>query len=99
MTAKRQALAQVAIVIQFAIEDDRDVFGFVPGGLVTAGQIDDAQPAHPQSKSRRPRLTNKKAFFIRAAMAHRRGHRPDARLCIGAARREGDATYATHATV
>src|SRR5712664_3645426 len=99
VTAERQALAQVAIVVQLAVEDDRDVLGFVPGGLVTAGQINDAQPAHPQCKSWRPRITGKKAFFIRTAMLHRRGHRAHARLGIRVARSEGDAAYAAHATV
>ncbi len=99
MTAERQSLAQVAIVVQLAVEDDRDVLGFVPDRLVAAGQIDDAQPAHPQCESRRPRIVGKNAFFIRAAMAHRRGHSPHARLRICAARSEGDAAYAAHATL
>src|ERR1700682_1347546 len=32
VTAERQALAQVAIVVQLAVEDDGDVLGFVLGG-------------------------------------------------------------------
>src|SRR5437660_9265176 len=99
VTAERQLLAQVAIVVQLTVEDDRDILGFVPGGLVAAGQIDDAQPAHPQCKSRRPRIAGKKPFFIRTAMVHRRGHRPYARLSAGAARSERDAAYSAHATV
>src|ERR1700694_4671665 len=99
VTAERQALAQVAIVVQLAVEDDRDVLGFVPGGLVAAGQIDDAQPAHPQCESRRPRIAGKKSFFIRTAMFHRRGHRAHARLGISVARSESDAAYAAHATL
>ena len=99
VTAEHEALAQVAIVVQLAIEDDRDILGFVPGGLVASGQIDDAQPAHPQCKSRRPRIAGKKPFFIRTAMVHRRGHRPYARLSVCAARSERDAAYTAHATV
>ena len=37
MTKKRQTLSQVAIVIQLAVEDDCDVLGLVPDGLVAAG--------------------------------------------------------------
>ena len=99
VTAERQALAQVAIVVQLTVENDRDVLGFVPGGLVAASQIDDAQPAHPQCESRRPRIAGKKAFFIRTAMFHRRGHRSHARFGICVARSEGDAADAAHATL
>jgi len=60
VAAKRQALAQIAIVVQLAVEDDRDVLGFVPEGLVAAGQIDNAQPAHPQCETRRARIAGKK---------------------------------------
>ncbi len=99
MTAKRQPLAQIAIVVQLAVEDDRDVLGFIPGGLVAAGQVDDAQPAHSQRESRSTRVTDKKAFFVRTAMAHRRGHRTHARFSLSVARTESDAANTAHATV
>ncbi len=99
MPAKDQALAQFAIVVELAVEDYSDVFGFVPEGLVSAGQINDAQPAHPQGESWRAPIANQKSFFIRATVAHRCGHRAHTQLRFGVARGKGDSADAAHATV
>ena len=85
VTTERQPLAQVAIVVQLTVEDDRYILGFVPGGLVAAGQVDDAQPAHPQRESGRARVAGKKAFCVGTSMTHRRGHRTHARFRFRAA--------------
>jgi len=56
VAAERQSLAQVAVVVKLAVEDDRDVLGFVPEGLAAAGEVNDAQPAHPKGESGRTRV-------------------------------------------
>jgi len=94
-----QLIAELSVVVDLAVEHHGDRPVLVVDRLVAAGQIDDAQPAHPQCKSRRPRIAGKKPFFIRTAMVHRRGHRPYARLSVCAARSERDAAYTAHATV
>ena len=42
VAAKKEGFTQLAIVVEFAVENDRDVVGFVPDGLVAAGQINNA---------------------------------------------------------
>src|SRR5260370_10096392 len=99
VTAKRQPLAQIAIVVQLAVEDDRDVLGFIPGGLVAAGQVDDSQPAHSQRESRSTRVTDNKAFFVPTALAHRRGHRNHSRFSLSVSRTERAAPNTAHPAV
>ena len=99
VAAKRQALSQVAIVVKLAVEDHRHVFGFVPDGLMAAGQVDDAQPAHPQCEPRRARISRKKALVIGTALAHRGGHGANARFCFPSPRSKRDAAYTAHAIV
>ena len=77
-----QRVAQIPVVIQLAVENYRDVASFIPNGLVAAGQVDNAQPPHPQSQSWRARFVHQKAFAIRPAMRHGRGHRTNARLRV-----------------
>ena len=85
MAAERKPLAQFAIVVQLAVEEDGDVLGFVPNGLVAARKIDDAQTAHAEREPRRARIACEKTFLIGAAMAHRGGHHTHARFRFGAA--------------
>src|SRR5256884_9404882 len=80
MPAQAQALAQVAVAVQLAVEHHGDIPGFIPDGLLASSQVDDAQPAHAQRQSGRTRFAHKESFFIRAAVPHRRGHRPHSRL-------------------
>jgi hypothetical protein len=56
MPRKFQALANFAVVIQLAIKDHRHIALFVPNRLMPAGQINDAQPPHPQRCSWHPRI-------------------------------------------
>src|SRR5690242_2859777 len=95
--AQDQALTQLAVAVQLAVEDDGDVLGFVPDGLLAAGEVDNAQPAHPQSKARRARLVKEESFFIGTAMAQGRGHRLHSRLRLRIARSESDSADPAHA--
>ena len=97
VSAEDQALAQITVTVQLTVEYHRDVFGFIPDGLVTAGQIDNAEPAHAQSEPGGTGFAQEEPFFIRAAVAHRRAHRPYSRFCIGIARSEGDSANPAHA--
>ena len=99
VAAERQALAEVAIVVHLAVEDDRDVLGFVPDGLVAARHIDNAQSAHPQRESRGARISGQEALVIRPAMPHRSGHGANARFCLRRPRSKRDAADTAHATV
>ena len=97
MPAQAQALAQVAVAVQLAVEHHGDIPGFIPDGLLASSQVDDAQPAHAKRQSGRTRFAHKESFFIRAAMPHRRGHRPHSRLRLRITRGEGDSADPAHA--
>ena len=99
MAAERQAVAQFAVVIQLTVKYDRNVFGFVPDGLMAAGQVDDAQPTNSQSEAGRARFAQEKSFLVRAAVTHGCGHCLHARFRLGIAYRESDSADAAHATV
>jgi len=61
--------------VQLTVEDDCAILGISSSGLVAPARSIDAQPAHPQCESRRPRIGVKKAFSS-GPRCHRRGHRP-----------------------
>ena len=42
-------LAQLGEIVNFAVEHHPDGFVFIVDGLVAAGQVDDAEPAHAQA--------------------------------------------------
>jgi hypothetical protein len=67
MAAPLQFRAQFDVVVNFAIEDDVNGLILVTDGLPAAGNVHDAQPAHGQANTRRP----KKALIIRTAMKDR----------------------------
>ena len=85
MAAERKPLAQFAIVIQLAVEEDGNVLGFVPNGLVAARKIDDAQTAHAEREPWRACIACEKTFLIGTAVAHHGGHHARARFRLGAA--------------
>ena len=97
MPQRNQPLAQFAIVINFAVENDSDVFRFVPRGLMTAGQVDDAQAPHAERKSRCSRIVDEKSVFVRTAMAQRRIHGAHLSLGVRTRIRECGAADAAHA--
>src|SRR5262249_55092382 len=49
MTSGLEVLAQSAIVVNFAVEDDPDGLVLVSDGLVAGPEVDDAQTPHAQS--------------------------------------------------
>ncbi len=75
-----QGFAQLAIVIKLAVENYGDIVGFIPDGLVAAGQVNNAEAAHAQRQAGDARFIEKKSFAIGTAMDHRGGHGPYARI-------------------
>ena len=53
--ARSQALAQLAVVVDLAVEDDRDRAVLVEDRLVAGGEVDDAQALDPEADARRRR--------------------------------------------
>ena len=75
--AKRLQLgAQLAVVVDLAVEDDTDRAVLVEDRLVPAGQVDDRQPPHPEPD---PPL-DVDALVIGAAMHDRGAHAPNLRF-------------------
>jgi hypothetical protein len=67
---------RTAVVVQFPVENHRDVLFFVPHRLVAAEKIDDAQPAHAQRDACSARIVRQESVFVGAAVHHRRRHVP-----------------------
>src|SRR5580692_7646097 len=91
VTAPLERAAQLPEIVDFAVENDRDVFRFVENGLAPAGKVNDAEAAHAE----RRRGSNQNAVLIRAAMPHR-AHHP-ARNFLGRFRAL-DSYHATNST-
>ena len=64
MAALFERLAQLLEVVDLAVENNRDVPGFVEDGLVSARKVNDAEAAHSERRRRR----HQNSVFIRAAM-------------------------------
>jgi hypothetical protein len=43
---EREPLPNFAVIIKFAVKDYANGVGFIPNGLMSAGEIDDAEAAH-----------------------------------------------------
>jgi hypothetical protein len=69
MAAPRQIGAQLEVIVNLAIEDDLDGIVLVRDGLMTARQIDNAQPPDAEADSR----FLEKALVIRPSMFQRAG--------------------------
>src|SRR6185437_10170809 len=86
MTLRDELAAQILIIVDFAVKNDPDRAVFVGNRLVSAREIDDAQPAHANGA-----LTiDVDTLVIRTAMADLRAHLPDDILPGG--RAGGDVT-------
>ena len=59
-----ERLAQLLEIVDFAVENNRDIARFVEYRLVSARQVNDAEAAHPQ----RRRRSHQEPVFVRAAM-------------------------------
>ncbi len=70
MAARQQLRPQRGVIVDLAVEDDRDRFIFVKNRLLAAFKIDDRQP--PMSEPH-PRF-DMKPLAVGAAMRKRRGH-------------------------
>ena len=70
MTALLKLVPELAIVVDLAVEHDPHGPVFVRHGLLTAGQVDDAQTAHAE----RDAVAEIDAFLVRATMDHDAAH-------------------------
>src|SRR5262249_46222310 len=95
--SRGQLIAELAIVVQLAVKDDRNISRFIPNRLVAAGQVNDAEPPDSQAETRRTRLIQQKSVFVCTSMLEGRGHRADARLNLFVAVDERDPANSTHA--
>src|SRR6266571_4747235 len=68
--ACRAPSAQLPVIVDLAVVDDRDVAGFVENGLAPAGKINNAEAAHSQ----RHGGSDQQPVFIRTAMPKRLHH-------------------------
>jgi hypothetical protein len=62
---------QLAVVVDLAVENDPDGAVLIEDRLVTSGQVDDREPAHPQTDT----VAEVVAVVVRAAMHHLVAHR------------------------
>src|SRR5208337_3106186 len=99
MPGEEEAFSQFAVVVQLAVEDDGYVGGFVPDGLVTTGNVDDAKAAHAQGEARSARVADKVALIIGSTMAHGRSHASHARLRFFAIGSVSESTDSAHAAI
>src|SRR5436190_12272799 len=79
------------VVVELAIADDRDRAVFVVDRLVTPGEIDDGEPAHPQ----RRRFAVVPALTVGTAMRQSAHRLADARSAYRAIDAD-DSRYAAH---
>ena len=84
MAGGLQPPPQIAVVVDFAVEDDLDRAVFVAHRLAAAGQVDDRQPAMAQGDAGdagQPRAEMEAAevesFVVRAAVTENRDHSPE----------------------
>ena len=99
MPESYQTLAYVAVVIQLSVHHHGDVVRFVPDRLPSAGQINYAQPPHPQRQPGRSRVVYQESFVVRPPVPHRAGHRSHARSGLGAPRDKRNAANSAHVIV
>src|SRR6266566_5174536 len=91
-----QVRAQLAIVVDFAVEDHGNAFVFVINRLLASDEIDDRQAPHAEAHA----VADYIAFRVRPAMDHAIAHR--AQQLMRAVRRRrarikiGPTGYATH---
>src|ERR1035438_7692451 len=97
VSQRGQPLAQLTIVVDFPVENNRDIFVFIPRGLMPAGKIDDAQPSHPQRQPGSARIVGEKSFLVRTTMLKGRRHCADSHLGFGNAIGERSTANAAHA--
>jgi len=70
MTSLLEISAQLAIVIDFAVQDYGDAVVFVEYRLLSGDEVDDCEPPH----SERDTCGDEQALGVRAAMSHPLAH-------------------------
>src|SRR4051812_18422036 len=96
MPARLQFVAQLFVVVDLPVENDRNGAIFVEDRLIAGLEVDDAEPPHAESNL----VAEVKALGIRPAVPHRVAHSVDQRaVCVRAGALRRDPGYATHADV
>src|SRR5690606_17757081 len=75
-----QPVPELAVVVDLAVEDDRDGAVFVGDGLAAAAQVDDAEPPHAEADA----VGREESVLVRAATRDRRGHPAGSRQWVRA---------------
>src|SRR5947209_10837695 len=92
MSLTLQFRPQIGEVVDFSIEDDENSTVFVENRLVTARQVNDAEPPHAQAHA----IFDKNAFVVWPAMHDLLTHLMNQRLFHTAARCAHDPGNSTH---
>jgi hypothetical protein len=92
VAARFERRAQLAEIINFTVEDNTDITGFVEDRLVSAGKIDNAETAHAKGNRR----SDEDAVFVRTAMPYRIGHPASNRFASFRLFNSDSAAYSAH---
>jgi hypothetical protein len=92
VTTVHELLAQFSEIIDFAVKNDPNAAIFVVNGLMPAGEINDAQPSHPQA----PRAKRVDTFVVRTTVNDGGAHTPHAGRVYGLAVTPNQADYPAH---
>ncbi len=93
VTPARQFFAQLAMVVDLAVEDDQDALIFIEDWLASAGHIYDRKSAHAQRNA----VAHPDALLVWTAMANHRAHALDELLCaFMVALRVNESGYSAH---
>jgi len=93
MTRLLEFRAQLAVVVDFSVEDHPDALILVVDGLVAAGHVDDGEPAHCEADA----SAHVGATVVRAAMVERCVHPLEPRSVQRTILQIEDPDYAAHA--
>ena len=71
MAARFEVGAQLAVIVNLAVENDGDLIVLARRGLLARLQVNDGEASHPERHAR----CDHRAFRIRPAMRHALAHR------------------------
>src|SRR6266478_4457353 len=92
MAAPFESAAQLLVIVNPAVKDDRNVAGLIKHGLPPAGKINNAEATH----SKRDRGSEKQSVIIRTTMPNRFHHPARDRFGLFYAFNSNDAANSAH---
>jgi hypothetical protein len=92
MAAPFKSAAQLLVIVNFAVKDDRNVAGLIEHGLTPAGKINNAEAAH----SKHNRGSDEQSVIIRATVPDRFHHPARDRFGLFYAFNPNDAANSAH---